>query len=77
MDDVAKELARERLRVELKKAIPRNKLAWVAVRDGVNLEYVSMRYGIPVSQLTYWKQTYEKQEAEKREQQQPHAVRTG
>jgi hypothetical protein len=53
----------EQLREELKRdAHPAKWYAGLAVKAGVNLEYVSMRYGVPVETLQRWKDEWTRRE---------------
>lgn len=68
MDDVARDIARAKLEADMKKAKTRREVVIAAIQNGTSLEYLSLRYSIPLSQLQYTKSVLEKR-AEKAEQQ--------
>jgi hypothetical protein len=73
MDDVARDIAREKLRVQLKAAKSVRELVLESIQRGTSLPYLSMRYGIDLWKLEQAKRVLEQQE-KKREKQQPHSV---
>jgi hypothetical protein len=62
LDDVAKDLARERLRVELKKATSVRELIRIALSNGTSPEYLSMRYSVPIADILKGKGIWDAQE---------------
>ena len=66
MDDVARDLARARLAGELQAAHKIRDLAWAALKNGASVEYVNLRYGVPLEALRRGKAELERRAKAKR-----------
>lgn len=66
MDDVARDLSRARLAVELKEATPRRELIRRALRAGIRPEYLAVRYAVPVEQIRSAKLKWEREDEQER-----------
>ena len=59
MDDVGRDLAREKLKWMFKSASTKRQLIWRALKIGTKPEYVSMRYMVPLESILYAKAKWE------------------
>ena len=63
MDDVARDLARERLRADLKSAIPQGKLAEHWINIGWSDEFIACRLGVEVARVSKFRSAVEQRDA--------------
>jgi uncharacterized protein YabN with tetrapyrrole methylase and pyrophosphatase domain len=55
----------EQLKRELQSAFKLRDLAWMAIKNGCDPAYVSMRYGFPLEDMKHAKEIHEAREAER------------
>jgi hypothetical protein len=65
MDDVERDIAREKLAQLKKQAIPRKELAWQAIKAGTDPAYIAHRYGFTVDEMQRAKAEWERRQEEK------------
>lgn len=64
MDDVERDLARERLKADLSKAMTLEELAKFALKSGHDPKYVAHRYGFPLERCLQYKAAIDAKETE-------------
>lgn len=67
MDDVDRDVARAKLAADMQKALTLRQVVVKAIEEGTSLEYLSLRYSLPLEKLRYAKSVLEKRAAKEQE----------